>query len=62
MNGGRLDKVLDYTTDVVGITGLVWLAVNVPEPSTEVVAAIATIALGQSYAKSKWDGAYGSKS
>lgn len=58
--GRRLDRLLDYTTDVVGIIALTFIAVHTTEVPIEVVTAITSIAIGQSYAKSKWDGAYGS--
>jgi len=50
-------EVFDHLTDGTAIIALAWLAANSTEPlSAEVVGAIATIALGQRYAKHKWGG------
>lgn len=55
----RLDRLLDYSTDLAGITALTLIALRTESVPIEVVTAITTIALGQSYAKAKWKGAYG---
>lgn len=57
--GRRLDRLLDYSTDLAGITALTCIALRTDTIPIEVVTAITTIALGQSYAKAKWDRAYG---
>jgi hypothetical protein len=57
MRGEVAHEVLDHLTDATAIVSLAWLSANSPEPlSAEVVGAIATIALGQRYAKHKWGG------
>jgi len=56
--GRRLDRLLDYSTDLAGIGALALIALRTEAIPIEVVTAITTIALGQSYAKAKWKGAY----
>lgn len=58
MNKGKaVHEVLDHLTDATAIVALAWLSATSAEPlSAEIVGAIATIALGQRYAKHKWGG------
>ena len=55
VRGKVVHEVLDHLTDATAIVSLTWLSANSAEPlSAEIVGAIATIALGQRYAKHKW--------
>jgi len=58
MNKGKVvHEVLDHLTDATAIVSLAWLSATSAEPlSAEIVGAMATIALGQRYAKHKWGG------
>lgn len=57
MRGKVVHEVFDHLTDATAIVSLTWLSANSAEPlSAEIVGAIATIALGQRYAKHKWGG------